>query len=393
MFENPEQAFGGTARLLALVESIYAAVQQPSLWPVVLEGIAEAVHGESTTLFGRLPREQLFSMARTDPEAWEGYAGHYASINPMMQRCDEVFPDGIVRYGHLALACTEFEKTEFYNDFFLRHDMHHSMGLKIPLANLPAAYISCQRPKVKGPFEEREGLVYRTLLPHLQRALTLYVQLTQTQSNVLGLETALDSLEHAVFGLNRQGRVIFSNRQADAIVRTADAIRLSNGKLSSVFPEQNRRLQAALTDAVSTGSGIGISAGSALLIDRKSGENALRVNVTPFNSASNSTSPGISAQLAALVFVSDPARRPQSRGATLRALYGLTSAETRVADLLLQGLETRELAGRSGVTLESVRFQIKRVLSKTGTRRQRELINQADAVASARVARIRIPNA
>jgi DNA-binding CsgD family transcriptional regulator len=312
----------------------------------------------------------LFSLARIPPEALESYVNHYSSINPLPPLCDEAFPDGTTRYSHLVLPDRDLEKTEFYNDFFRPNDMYYSTGVKVPLGDFPTAYISCMRPQDKGPFAEAHGIVYETLLPHLQRALTLYGQLTQTQSSVLGLETALDSLEHAVFGLNRHARVIFSNRQAEAIVRTGDAIGLTNGKLSSVFPEQNQRLQAALADAVSTGSGIGISAGSALLIDRKSEDNPLRVTMTPFHW----TSRGISAQLAALVFVSDPARKPQSRGAVLRALYGLTSAETRVADLLLQGLETRELAARSGLTLESARFQIKRVLSKTGARRQSELI-------------------
>lgn len=51
MFKNPEQAFGGTTQLLGLIETIYTAIQRPELWPVVMEGIAEAVHGESTTMF------------------------------------------------------------------------------------------------------------------------------------------------------------------------------------------------------------------------------------------------------------------------------------------------------------------------------------------------------
>jgi hypothetical protein len=33
MVANPEAAFGGTSRLLGLIETIYAAVQRPALWP------------------------------------------------------------------------------------------------------------------------------------------------------------------------------------------------------------------------------------------------------------------------------------------------------------------------------------------------------------------------
>jgi DNA-binding CsgD family transcriptional regulator len=58
----------------------------------------------------------------------------------------------------------------------------------------------------------------------------------------------------------------------------------------------------------------------------------------------------------------------------MRQLYGLTPAEARVANLLLEGLEVREAAERLGITLETARFHLKRVLAKTGTRRQTELL-------------------
>jgi DNA-binding CsgD family transcriptional regulator len=58
----------------------------------------------------------------------------------------------------------------------------------------------------------------------------------------------------------------------------------------------------------------------------------------------------------------------------MRALYGLTPAEARLADLLLEGCEVREAADRLRTTLETARFHLKRVLAKTGTRRQTELM-------------------
>jgi DNA-binding CsgD family transcriptional regulator len=214
-----------------------------------------------------------------------------------------------------------------------------------------------QRAKSRGGFDGGAGTILSTLMPHLRRALELHLQFGQLRSNVLGLETALDSLEHAVFGLSREGRIILSNRRAEAILQAGDAIRLSNGILTSIFPEQNRHLQAALTEAVAAGAGMGISPGTSLLLDRKSRESSLRITVTPFISPL----PGSSAQLAALVFVSDSASRPQP-------------TEARIADRLLEGMDIRELGSQLGLTVETARFHVKRILSKTGTRRQTELM-------------------
>jgi len=78
--------------------------------------------------------------------------------------------------------------------------------------------------------------------------------------------------------------------------------------------------------------------------------------------------------IAALVFISDPAKVPLSRSSVLRTLYGLTPAEGRVADMLLQGTEIPEAAARLGITLETCRLHVKRILAKTGASRQAELV-------------------
>jgi DNA-binding CsgD family transcriptional regulator len=345
-------------------------VNRPAQWSLVLEEIAELVDGESTALWASSSEMTVQSFARMDPVAWDLFTSYYASINVFMERADAVVPDGVVRYSNRVIPDNELEQTEFYNDYLHRHNMQYAVGLKMPLDNLPAALISCQRPKSKGPFENREGLVFETLLPHLQRALTLYLQFNQMQSNILGLETALDAFEHAVFGLNRDGRAVLSNRQAEALTRAGDFIRLVNGALSSINTDQNTRLQSLLTDAVAAGNGIGLSSGGSMFLDCNSGKPPLRLTVTPLRSSLA----GSVAQVAALVLVSDPALRPQSRASIMRALYALTPIEARVADLLIQGLEVRAVGEALRMTLESARFRVKQVLAKTGTKRQTELV-------------------
>lgn len=79
-------------------------------------------------------------------------------------------------------------------------------------------------------------------------------------------------------------------------------------------------------------------------------------------------------QAAALIQFSDPSALPRPRGAILRALYGLNPTESRLADLLLQGLEIQHAADRMKTNVETARFNLKRVLAKTGVGRQIELM-------------------
>jgi hypothetical protein len=143
-------------------------------------------------------------------------------------------------------------------------------------------------------------------MPHLQRALKLHLQFTQLQSNVLGLESALDAFDQVVFGLNREGRVVLSNQRAEDIVRRADGIKLSSGSLVATLPEENCQLQLHLSNAVASGTACGIAVGGSLLLRRKSIHLPLRVTITPF--VSNCC--GGYDQLAALTFISDPNAMP-----------------------------------------------------------------------------------
>jgi len=59
----------------------------------------------------------------------------------------------------------------------------------------------------------------------------------------------------------------------------------------------------------------------------------------------------------------------------LQALFGLTPTEALVARALAQGLDSAALARTMGVKPNTVQSHIKRVLVKSGTRRQSQLVS------------------
>lgn len=373
MYANPEEVFGGTGRLLGLIELIYSAVDDVSLWPIVLDQIASALNGTETVIwtnFSGGPAADIVSLARMDPAALVPYAQYYATKNVLAQQCDLLYPDGRARFGHRAVPDAEFEKTEFYNDYFHPNGMHHSIGVKVPLGNEPPAYIACMRRKHEGEFEDREGTILETLVPHLRRALMLHLKLTQLQLNTEGLKSGLDAFGHAVFGLNGSGRVVVSNRQAEKIAAAEDGIQMIEGCLSAIDLQEDHLFQTQLREAVACGRRDGFSSGGSLLVRRSTDKPALRVTVAPMQAGLVDHY----GQLAALVFISDPSEVTPSRSTILRDLYSLTPSEARIADLLADGNEVIEVAAKTRTTRETARFHVKRVLSKTETHRQSELI-------------------
>ena len=64
---------------------------------------------------------------------------------------------------------------------------------------------------------------------------------------------------------------------------------------------------------------------------------------------------------------------PHFAAEQLRELFGFTAAEARVANALLAGGSVEEIASSTSVRRDTVRAHVKRMLAKTGTRRQSDL--------------------
>jgi len=76
--------------------------------------------------------------------------------------------------------------------------------------------------------------------------------------------------------------------------------------------------------------------------------------------------------LFAMVLLS--ARDTQAAGLLVHRNFGLTSAESRLAAKLLQGRRIADAAGDLGMTASTARWHLRNIFSKTGTRRQADLL-------------------
>lgn len=375
MFENPEVLFGGEKRLLELISLIYDAVDQPSLWPLILDRIAEATNSGCTCLltnYGSMNTRDITAFTRTDAAFLNLYARHYEAVNVWVKPCNLLFPDGTVRYGHQAVPDALLEKTEFYNDFLRPADYFYTIGMKVPLRNLQPMYVTTLRSRQKGPYTPEEGAVLTTLLPHLQRALRLYLQSSLLRS---GLAATIDQLPYGLALLEGHGRCLLLNRPAQMILQERDGLRLVNSRLMADSPSESARLRAMISAAVSLNLSGFIQSGGALLISRRKGA-SLQLVVSPFVAGLES----VPVQVTATISVRDPKAECVCQVDVFQSLYGLTKAEAKLAALLVDGRDLAEAAAINCVTRETVRSQLKAIFQKTETRRQAELVRLLSGV-------------
>jgi len=206
------------------------------------------------------------------------------------------------------------------------------------------------------------------LLPHIQKALEIRQVLGVAQQRTAGAEAMADASATPTFLLTRQGRLIHRNAAAESLLRDADALALRDDCLAARVAKAAEPLRRLLLNAtVPTGNHA--VPPQAFALDRLSGKRPLHLLASPLPLAQRHRS---DADL--VLLVTDPEKPVNVPDDALRALFGFTPAQVEVAIGLLMGYTPPEIARLRGVSVGTVRQQVKSILAKTGTTRQTDLI-------------------
>jgi DNA-binding CsgD family transcriptional regulator len=351
----------GNETISKLLGSLYEAATEPAQWALFLEQLACSTRAASAALVMHDFDHALCMVSSSwglDPEADRLYQEHYHEMDVWAQEAANK-PDGYVCNSESICPLPELKNEEIYNDFFAQFGIEHGMF----------ASVSLYRDKSRAQFTTSDLDILRFLTPHLQSVFRLGLHFSELRSRSAGLETALDMLPTGVIFFGAKGEIVLMNRSASDFVAEKDGLLVTRGGLLAEKPTESSLLEKRIVQAASTLNGRGLWPGGILMISRRS-RPPLQIQLSPVrNSRILAPKP-----ITAVAFISDPLQQKRPPQELLRALYRLTPAECRVALLLGDGRAPREIANMVGVTDNTVRSQIKSIFSKTGVKRQGELI-------------------
>lgn len=183
-------------------------------------------------------------------------------------------------------------------------------------------------------------------------------------------EETLNLLSTGMALVDRDCRLLLANRSASRLLESGDGLALSHGRITAARREQVDHLRD-LVDGICTGVGIeGDEGAGVMTIDRGDGARPLSIKVAPVQ-----LDPSNEGSKVAAVFIRDLEIRQSVPPEVIAKLFGLTFAEARVVAELVKGKRPQEVADDLGVSLNTVRNQLKQIFSKTNTGRQSELIS------------------
>jgi DNA-binding CsgD family transcriptional regulator len=358
-----------------MLDLIYGAAFEPDLWVKVMHRLADRIGGEggAMTQFNMHDGGGAIVLSRLDDAVLPKYFNHFATRNPL-SNVDDAY--AYLKTWQPRILTDEdwmpkeaLVRSEYYNDFLVPQDIHSTVMIRLGLQGANVSAISLNRSK-RRPQYSREDLRFAAWAhPHMIRAFNLGQKFAEARQFTTDLTVALERSDHGMFVLESDGRVRFANRAAEALAGPEGPLRLMGGQLTATDADAARKLVGLIR--LATAGAPDQRRGGSMALGSATRRLPLSVTVAPLPGERISI---FEARPCAIVCVTDLEAGAAPPEQKLRALFGLTQAETRVALALFEGATPREAAEQLGVSFHTVRAQLARIFDKTGVNRQSDLV-------------------
>lgn len=348
-----------------LVDRIYTAAVVPDLWPQVLSEMSVAADGDGAMLYTINEPDVVAGIASPDiADTFDEFIRDgWAAMNNRPTCLANANSAGFVRDVDVC-SLEKLDEDPVYRDFYRKRGMGWSAGTLMKMPSGETIIFSFERAYGKGPVPLEAVWQLDKLRPHLARSSLLSAR--------IGLERA-----------RAKADALQSLGLPAAVLRGGGTLSVANKLLEQLIPAQlqDRRDRLYLTNPAADGLFASALAGISHVADQRI------VNSIPV-AASEDFPPmilhllpvrgvarDIFSNASALLIITPVDRAVVPTADVLQGLFDLTPAEARVARGIGEAQTVDDLAVLLGSSRETVRSQLKTVLSKTGLSRQQELIS------------------
>jgi DNA-binding CsgD family transcriptional regulator/PAS domain-containing protein len=363
-----------------VIGEIYEASYKPEHWPTTLEAIADYTHSTSAALLyqdNELERACGMYMYNIPEEHLVQYSNVQGGDPNFMIMAREL-PLGVAAaIDHIVPDRKRLEQTygEEYTKFITKTDSYyHTGGAILFMDEVRSAGIGLQRNRTMGVWKKPQIDKLNTLVPHLQRAITIQKEFIRLQTREQALRRGLDKMLMGLILFDRDLRPVYINPVAESILEYHPSIEMQNDKIYAHENEFTEKIHKALVCAITAIDGSDPAKSStALGLRHPDCATTLPVLIAPVHGVLHGlVTEGSFAH--AVMCLSDPDRSHPIEADKLVAVYELTPAEAEVAISIANGLSADEVAAMNGVAISTVRSQLKAIFRKMGLNHQAELV-------------------
>lgn len=355
-------------RFSQILDKLYEAALRPEGWEDCLDAIRHELQGNYASLIVRTVTAEDTGLIVSVSEGRR--ALELNTPNLSVSPFTGVQPDRLVTNADV-ISDAEWRGSAYYRDWCAPHDVYHVMAADIGTRAGEVYGFRVTRSESAPPFTSADKELGRRLIPHIKRALNLHQTIHQDRKVLSLYSRAMAQLLVGVVVLDKDCNVIECNPAAKSILDMHDGLRVVGNQLEATYGNDNRKLQRMVKDALNHNDGSKITLTEALSISRPSGQLAWGVvvqSVSPDQWTEGKQRPAVA------VFVRDSEGKTQPPVKLAQQLFQLTPAETMLAIQLANGMSLEEAAEALNIRRNTARAHLRSIFSKTGVRRQMELV-------------------
>jgi DNA-binding CsgD family transcriptional regulator len=352
-----------------LVDRIYEAAAIPELWRPVLIDFARVVGAEHSVLIAQ--RAGFNRWVGSSSECEDLVRTHFEQFptNERTRRLLALRRAGFVTDGDVITE-VEMAQEPVYRDFWLPRGYGNGVATAIfaPSGDTFIVHAECER-RV-GPVNREIVARLDRLRPHFARAVLVSARLDMERVNAATTALGLVGLPAAVLGPG--GRLLAANTlladMVPAVVQDRPArLALVDAGADALLVEALARLAAD----------VGNQAVCSIPVSAREGRPPIIFHVVPVCGAAHD----IFTRALAILIATPVVPKEVPSADVVQGLFDLTPSEAKLAALIAAGRPPREASLKLGVSEETARTTLKRVLSKTGLHRQADLVGLLRGVA------------
>jgi DNA-binding CsgD family transcriptional regulator len=183
----------------------------------------------------------------------------------------------------------------------------------------------------------------------------------------------LNMSPRGIIALSEDGVIQMANTQAEFLLDQGDGVKRMHGKLQFSDSATQTSLNDYLSDLASaTGKGLPEMDWN-MAAKRPSGEKSYQVIIGSLK-LQNWNVESRASDRVAMVYLLDARNTTKPSDEQLKAFYGLTSAQARVAAALYAGNNINEAAEALHISVNTARSHMRNIYAKVGVRTQSELL-------------------
>jgi DNA-binding CsgD family transcriptional regulator len=305
------------------------------------------------------------------------YQDHFFEYDLWMQavRAARLAPGSWV-CGHELVPVAQLQASYFGREFLSPQGLHDVLAGVVDVADERGEVVmllSFHKSRAQGLFDARAKSLIESLVPHFRRAMRMHLRIAPQLALGNSLRDMCQQADAPMFYVSADGRLRDANIAAGRLLDggSGQSAIASERPFEPHLPALSVRLAEGWQPLARTLDRLAARADPSLVVPLASGDgSAMELAIRRVHGAQGDD------LCAAPVFAVCMVRRTPARDAfaQLALHFRLTPSETETLRLLGLGQSPAQIAHSRGVRISTVRSQLANSFSKTGTRRQAELL-------------------